>query len=241
MTRSTSTLLCALLALCVCGSLRADQTPEAKTFMASRGASLAADALDKSLAEPWKVAKGKWEVADGAIRVSEIPAEMHGAAARRPLPTRNFVMQVSFRFDGGKGISVSVNDAKGHCCRAAVAPKLLTVMKDSHDHNKDDKMARLDNQPLTLEPGTWHTLVLEALGPELVASIDGEHVTYGRHESIDIDKKDFGLAVTGDSASFKDLRVWEATPRPDWESTKATLHPNPEAPKSPSGKSAAAK
>jgi hypothetical protein len=29
--------------------------------------------------------------------------------------------------------------------------------------------------------------------------------------------------VADESASFKDLRVWEATPKKDWEATKAKL------------------
>ena len=218
-------LLCvALLASLLCVSaLRAAETSEAKTLLAERGALIFADDFSQPPAKPWNVAKGEWKVADGAVRVKELTSDMHGAVARRALPQANFIVQYSFKLEGTKQTTLSINDAKGHCCRALVNPAGLTVQKDSHDKNKTDKAAVLDRQLSPITPGQWHTIVVEVLGPELVASVDGKLVAFGAHESINVAKSNIGLTVAGDSASFKDLRVWDAKPNSAWEATKAAL------------------
>ncbi len=203
--------------------LRADDASQPKTFMAERGKLLLSEDLDKPLAKPWTVAKGKWENDGGAVRVSELAEDKHGAAARVPLATRNFVVQYSIKLDGAKATSFSINDAKGHCCRVSISPTSLVVQKDSHDHNKEDKQVKLDTRTAPITLGEWHTVVIEVLGPEIVASLDGDRVALGSHESIDVDKTNFGLTVAGETASYKNLRVWEASPKQGWESTKAEL------------------
>jgi hypothetical protein len=37
------------------------------------------------------------------------------------------------------------------------------------------------------------------------------------------DKANVGLTVAGESASFRNLRMWEATPKADWAATKGKL------------------
>ncbi len=225
MVHRSLSLTLACCAGAVAGFSRGDDAPEAKTFMAQRGAIVFSDAMDQPLAAPWKTIKGTWKAEGGAMHVSEIASEMHGAVARRPLAKQDFIVQYAIRFDGGKQSSLSINDPKGHCCRVAMNPMSLTVMKDSHDHNMEDKSQKLDMQKFSMAPDEWHTVVVEIVGPEIVASVDGEHVAYGSHASIDVAKKDMGLTVAGDSVTFKDLRVWEATPKADWQSTKTQLPP----------------
>jgi hypothetical protein len=86
-----------------------------------------------------------------------------------------------------------------------------------------DKMEVLDKTPLKLEAGTWHTLLMEIQGPEVVASIDGKQVAFGAGERIDVDKTSVQLRVGGASVAFKNLRVWETMPAETWEATKANL------------------
>ena len=84
-------------------------------------------------------------------------------------------------------------------------------------------MELLDTVPLKLEAGTWHTLLLEMQGREVVASIDGRQVAFGADEGLDVDKTSVQLRVGGESVAFKDLRVREAMPDDAWEATKARL------------------
>jgi hypothetical protein len=204
-------------------AVRGAETREGKTLMTQRGALIFADDFSQPPAKPWNVAKGEWKVVDGAVQVKELESDMHGAAARRPLPQADFIVQYSFKLDGAKQTTLSINDAKGHCCRALVNAAGLMVQKDSHDKNKTDKSAVLDRQPAPIAPGKWHTLVVEVLGPEIVASVDGQVVAFGAHDSIKVTKSNIGLTVAGESASFKDLRVWEAKPNSTWEATKSAL------------------
>jgi hypothetical protein len=201
----------------------ADETAELPTLMAKRGKLLLADKLDQPLAGKWKVAKGEWKAQAGAARVSELAADKHGAVARHPLPAGDFVVQYSFRLDGARVTTLSINDAKGHCCRVLITPASLAVQKDSHDHGQLDKAAVLDKRPAKIEPGQWHTLVAEVCGNEIVARIDGQATACGQHDSINVEKTNFGLTVAGQSVSFKDLRVWEATASDAWPAAKTQL------------------
>ena len=80
-----------------------DNASERATVMTVRGNVLFRDALGQPLPSGWVAAKGKWEVVDGAIQGSELPADQHAAAARHPLKFRNAVIQYSFKLDAGKG------------------------------------------------------------------------------------------------------------------------------------------
>jgi hypothetical protein len=210
--------------LCVvaCRATAAEPS-QPRTLMTQRGKSIFADDLTQTPAQPWRVAKGAWTPAEEAVLVKELKADMHGAVARRPVPHANFIVEYSFKLDGARNTSLSINDAKGHCCRVVIDAAGVSVRKDSHDHNQTDKPAVLDRQATPIAAGQWHTLVVEVLGPEMVASIDDKIVAFGSHPSIDVMKKDIGLTVAGESVSFKNLRVWEASPNPSWNSTKAAL------------------
>lgn len=196
-----------------------------RTRMAATGKLLLADSLAGPLGKEWKVAKGKWEADGGAVRGSEVKADMHGAVARRNLAMKEVVVQYSFRLDGAKTTTLSFNGAKGHVCRVIVRPTGITVQKDDQDGKKGpDKPAPLGTAAGPVKPGSWHTLVVELRGPDMLATLDGEHVAFGSNPAIDTAKTNLGLTVAGQSASFKDLKVWEAAGvNKDWEATRAKL------------------
>lgn len=191
--------------------------------MTERGKMLFADDFSQPLSKDWPAGKGKWEVVDGATRGAELKADMHGAVRRHALPAKDVVIQYSFKLEGARTTTLSINDEKGHCCRVAIDATGISVRKDSHDKNQNDKALVLQKKEVSIKPGTWHTLVVEIQGPEMVASLDGETVALGAHESINVLKKNLGLTVAGESVSFKDLRVWEAQPKQGWDATRAKL------------------
>jgi hypothetical protein len=67
-----------------------------------------------------------------------------------------------------------------------------------------------------LSAGQWYTMLVEVQGRQLLARIDDSHVGFGEHDGINVDKNDFGMPVTGDSASFRDIRVWDALSNPSF-------------------------
>ena len=196
-----------------------------KTVMLAPGKVLLDDPLNAALAKDWKVGKGKWEAADGVVRGAELKDDMHGAVARRNLAMKDAVIAFSFKLDGAKTISLSLNGAKGHICRVRITPTGVTVNKDDQDgKNGPDTATVLDTAKVDIKPGEWHALVVELRGPDILATLDGKHTAFGTHDAINKEKANFGLTVAGETASFKGLKVYEATATvKDWEETRKKL------------------
>lgn len=191
---------------------------ELPTLMSERGKLLMSDDFSgPAIDSKWKVAKGKWEIAGDALKGVELKADNHAASVRRQVDYHNAVIQLSFKFDGGKQFSVSLNDKNGHVCRAVVSPTRFTVQKDKSNKKSTDKPARLGEHQMTFQPGHWYELVMEVQGKEILTSIGEGHVAYGEHAGMDIDKSDIGLPVSGDHVSFGYIRVWEGTPKKGWD------------------------
>ena len=201
----------------------ADPPAPPKTLLTEPGKLLFSDDLSGKPGPAWRVAKGKWESADGGLRAGELKADMHGAVMRHIMPFRNAVIQYSFRLDGARQTTLSINAAKGHLCRVLINADGFTVRKDDSDHAGPDRPVVFETKKTSIKPGTWHTLVVELYGKEMVATLDGEHVAFGGHDALDADKANLGLTVAGESAAFKDLRVWEASANKTWDATKAKL------------------
>jgi hypothetical protein len=170
-----------------------------------------AEAFSSSVDPSWRIAKGTWKIVDGAWQGAELPADKHGAVARYPLTFTDAVIEFDFRLDGAKGISLSINDTKGHVCRLSIRPTGFQVTKDDHDHDGPDKRAVLADEQQPLEPGTWYHARVEMAGPKMTAQIgagrEPGRPVGGEHEMIAVAKSNFGFTVAGATASFKNLKV----------------------------------
>ena len=197
-------------------------TPQ-ETMMCERGELVFRDTMQSGPSKAWRIAKGTWEGVDGATQGSELKKDKHVAAIRVKTSVQNFVLQYSFKLDGAKMTTLSINDAKGHNSRVLINANGFSVRKDDHDHKGPDKAEMLQTVKTKIEPGKWHTLVVEFNGPEILARLDGKQIAYGSHEAIDVAKTNVGLTVGGESVSFKDLSLWKATPNADWSATKAKV------------------
>ena len=168
--------------------------------------------LEDSLAEvgkPWRTAKGEWEPTEGGVLGSEIEADKHGAVMRHPLAFKDVVIEFSFKLDGARGISLSINDAKGHVCRLSITKAGFQARKDDHDHDGPDKAVPFEQVKHSLDDGKWHTAVVELVGGDMVCTIDGK-ISRGSDALIATDKANLGFTVAGQSAGFKDLKAWAA-------------------------------
>jgi hypothetical protein len=92
-----------------------------------------------------------------------------------------------------------------------------------HDRAAPDQAVVLQAVKTPISEGEWHTLVIEIHGAEFLARLDGQYVSYGSRVAINFEKTNIGLTVGGESVSFKNLRIWEATPKADWATNKAIL------------------
>ena len=58
----------------------------------------------------WQSGKGRWEIKDGVLVGAEKAEEKHGAMLTKPgLAFHNAAVQVSFRLDGARGITLDAN------------------------------------------------------------------------------------------------------------------------------------
>lgn len=226
----TAVLLACLLALPVLA--------EDKPLLGVPGKLIYENAL-AGVPEGWSAAIGKWEAADGVLRGAEQAADKHGAVVRRKMPLQDFILQYDVKLDGAKGSSLSINDPKGHLARIAVAAKSVRVTKDDHDKDGPDKPEVFGNLKADFQPGAWITVRMEIVGDTMLAQAGGI-AAFGTHEQLAGPKANLGLTVAGESASFRNFKVWEATRNPAWEAVKAAL-PKGEPVPAPAKKPAKAK
>jgi hypothetical protein len=215
------TTLAILVSSTLVSSLAA-QPPQVKTLMTEPVKLLHREELNQPLGKDWIGKPGDWTIVDGALRGAERKADMHGAVRRLPLNFTSAIIQYEFKLDGAGQSSLSINGVKGHVCRVILRPDSLAVQKD-----KDKKTGApgvvLERREVKIAPGQWHTLTVELHGKEMLASLDSKHVAFGAHDGIDVPKANLGFTVAGQSASFRNLHVWEARSNPRWEATRQGL------------------
>ena len=168
-----------------------------------------------ALSAKWKAAKGKWEVADGILRGAEIAADKHGAVFRTAQKLQDIVIAYEVKLDGAKMTSLSINGPKDHLARIMISPSRFIVQRDDQDHDGPDKAIVFLTKPVELAPGTWHTVVLEMVGDKMVGTLDGKITGEGSDPTFAANaKSNPGFTVAGESASFRNVRIYSAKPDP---------------------------
>lgn len=164
-------------------------------------------------ADGWLLHPGKWTFVDGAI--SGTQAERHGPVAAYAIPLGDAVIQFDVQFNGSRQTMFRLNDTVDHVCRVIVTPEGFAAQKDDHDHDGPDQAVPFGKVALPIRTGEWKTVLLEICGTDLVASIDGKHVV-GTNPLLAEPKATVAFVVSGSSARFRNLRIWEAKSKPDW-------------------------
>jgi hypothetical protein len=187
-----------------------------KPLMCKRGKLLFSDDFSEGpVSKNWRVAKGQWDIADGALKGVELKADNHAAAVRHTMDFHDGIFQFSFKLDGAKMTAFMLNMKGGHVCRVMINPSGFVLNKDGNPA-KQEKAVALAKVTTPLSAGQWYTMLVEVQGSQMLARIDDGHVGFGEHDGINVDKNDFGMHVAGDSASFRNIRVWEALANPSF-------------------------
>jgi hypothetical protein len=219
--------LLALLALApTLGAADAKPASPPATLLAQPVAPLVVDALTAgSEMGRWLSTKGKWERRPDGLRGEEVEADKHNAVNRLGQPLGDFVFACEFRFDGAKGFSFSVNDPKEHLTRVLLTPTSFTARKDDRDKKGPDVAITYLTETVKLDPGIWHSLVVEMVGDTFVATLDGKVTAVGTHELFRGPKVSPGFTVDGTAATFRNVALWSARPEPkaDWKARRETL------------------
>jgi hypothetical protein len=175
----------------------------------ARGPLLFSDSFSGSEMEKgWGGKPGKWEMADGAVKVSEVPEDKHAAVRRHPLQYHDAIFEFSFEFDGARAIGLSLNNKGGHVCRLTINAKGLILQADQPNAKSELKAARIAASTMPVESGKWHKVVVEVHGAKMIAQIDDAPPISGENPRVDVDKTDLGIPVGGVSAKIKDVKVY---------------------------------
>ncbi len=158
----------------------------------------------------------------------------HAAVHGLEIPTKDSVVEVRIRFEGATMIDVEFDDRKytgchyGHICRAQVRRNGVTLIderdggmrNDIYEMKKDPArkaevakllVGRSATYPIKLEKGQWYTLVVETVGDEIRATIDGKPAGSLTSPGVaHATKSKIELGVAGKDGFFDDIKVWNA-------------------------------
>lgn len=172
----------------------------------------------KELPKNWNRNTGKLTVADGVLKASEVAADMHAAAFRRPLPLQDAAVLVKFRFAGAKMFHVGFDPApgelkkKGHLFSVILSASgwAITEHNDKSDPKSTNKT--LAKGTGTFEAGQWYELLLEMKGDEVVAQISGREALRASSKDFHVKKPGLVFRTSGkdtDELHLDGVRVWE--------------------------------
>lgn len=243
----------ALLLLAIASATLAD---DPKTLMTARGKLLLGEDFSKPLApftgkpvgfasgfEGWRYnagpttgKSGMWKLADGCFTGIESPEAHHPATASYGLKFQNAIVQCEVRLNDVpaegrqyRSLFVKATDVKDYVISLSVGPGgLFLTPYDANKINpvtKQREKGEVAKTPRNIKLNEWHTVVLEIQGDEVVGTLDDQSTTLS-NPLIATDKHSIMLGA-GTEASFRNLRVWEALPNPDWEKNKAALIAKP--------------
>jgi hypothetical protein len=206
------------------------QSLQPTTLMTIRGDTVLEDNLS-TLKSDWKAGKGAWQIVDGVLQGTELAKDKHPAVYRHALNFQDAVIQFEFKLEGAKMITFSINDAKGHVARVIIDAKGFQARKDDHDHEGPDKGMSFNRVSTPITASTWHTMILEIRGTEMLArlvtddtaTLEKMPISFGQHEMIGVAKTNIGFTLVGASASFRNLQVFGALENTTWAATKQKL------------------
>ena len=158
----------------------------------------------------WRVFSGQWDFADGALRGRQLPEDGRSAFVVYSMPFTSGVIQFDLRLDGCRQVIFRIQDAiPEHICSVRINSDGFSAQKDDHDHQGPDQAVPFGQVALPIAAGEWKQLLVEINGNTMTATMDGRTIR-GSDSLLVAEKATVELVVTGQTASFRNLRVWEA-------------------------------
>lgn len=166
---------------------------------------IAAPDLKSPLPAEWKVAKGTWDVKDGVLTGTELPAEKHAAVLWHQVPLQTGAVECEFMLDGGKTLILGCDGDK-HVGRIVITPTALQVRDDSTEVKGKTPSTLLATAKLELKQGTWHKLRYEWSGDRMAAKLDDVSVE-GANANLAKKKVRWWFAVGGGNVKIRNVKV----------------------------------
>jgi hypothetical protein len=204
------------------------KAPDPKTWMSLRGALLWEERFDNgAYSKEWSRYKGNYVVDGGAVKVAEVAGDGHLPTMTRTFKESNVVIQFSFKFEGARWLGFQLDDTtndqkKEHVAQLTILPDGFRVERMT-GFGPTTRNMTLDQKKMKFDPGTWHTIVFEILGDEMVAVVDEQGIALGKSEGIPPARTRLQLVSSGEWAWYKDIKVWKAEPDPRWPKKRAAI------------------
>jgi len=203
------TLLCAAVGGASIVSTFAGKGTVLEPKLAKPGEIVTTDGFDAAtLAKPWAVAKGDWQIKDGALVGNMKKSDNHGAVLTLAEPNRNSIIRFAFKLEGNKGFGLSYNSSKGHLFRINITGEGFSVNKDKDKKDPKSKALVMANVKGKITSGEWHTMQVEILGEKVAVKTDFGMKADVSHKDLDVDKTGYRF-VTGGSVILDDVQVWK--------------------------------
>ena len=159
-----------------------------------------------------------WQIHDGALRGQSF-GKLHPSGLTRRVRGRDVRVSLRFKLEDGGMAAIGFNgpnpilEANFHLAGVHIRQGSITAWDEENLHPKGSPEAealkqrkqmnrkfipRAQVEPLALEPGAWHDLVVEMRGRTITASIDGKPVLEYRTNAGDAPKETLQLAVGND-------------------------------------------
>ena len=207
----TSAAAIALL-LAAIGPLRAEKNAPLMPESVTAGVALQETFDASALPAEWRVNKGQWQVAGGAVVGSEKAEDMHAAVLTLARPFKTAAVRLSFKRDGATGFNVSFNHPKGHLFRVAIADGAMTLSKDKDKKDPQSKVLTLGKAEGKFPAGQWHTLLIEVQGDTVSVRADNGAKIVAKHAGLDVEKTGYRFVLRGATLALDDLTIWQAKP-----------------------------
>jgi hypothetical protein len=172
----------------------------------------------QTLPEGWTIKAGKLRVTDGTLRASQSrEAGKLGLFSREQL-MQDAVIQIDFKFDGARGINVSVNPSPGeltkhgHLYSVMISPRMWNITEHNDKSDRKSQSKALASARESFDQGRWYTLLIENKGGEVVARVEGKQPLRASSPDFKVKKPGLEFRVSGrdnDEVSFDNLKVWE--------------------------------
>ena len=204
------------------------KAPEPKVWMALKGPLLWEESFaGGAYSKEWSKYKGNYVVEKEQLKVAEVAGDGHLPTMTRNFKESNVILQFAFKFEGAKWLGVQLDDATNDAKKEHVAQ--LTIQPDGFRIEKmtgfgaTTKNTVLDQKKVKFDPGTWHTIVWEIQGDEMVATVDDKDMVLAKADGMTLVRSRLQLVSSGEWAWYDEIKVWKAEADPKWAKKRPLL------------------
>ncbi len=191
--------------------------PKAETLMTTPGQLLFSTNFSE-IGSDWRQAHGDWAGGEEGLSGAERAADDHAAVMKKAMPLKDVIIQYDVMLGETSSAMFGIDDSKDHVCRVTLTANSFQARKDDNDHEGPDVAKPFNTVNNDFATDEWHTITIELLGDEMVAHTD-DSVSLGTDPLLATEKAKWGFVVSGPTAKFRELRIWEALPNEEWEKT----------------------